>query len=129
MILQSPFTQIARHNVLQVRLHKGSQGAAVPFVPDLRAKRGDKVSQSSIAGSPEEEIGLTVFPRLFINRAYPTMKKHNPHTPILIREAAGTLPRVYARYGTFKYNTYITSLLEGKSLICGLHFSARKGES
>lgn len=27
------------------------------------------------------------------------MKKHNPHTPILIREAAGTLPRVYARYG------------------------------
>lgn len=27
------------------------------------------------------------------------MKKHNPHTPILIREAVGTLPRVYARYG------------------------------
>lgn len=37
--------------------------------------------------------------RSFLNRAYPTMKKHNPHTPILIREAAGTLPRVYARYG------------------------------
>ena len=27
------------------------------------------------------------------------MKKHNPQTPIMIREAAGTLPRVYARYG------------------------------
>ncbi|RDW72550.1 L51/S25/CI-B8 domain-containing protein [Aspergillus mulundensis] len=40
--------------------------------------------------------------RLFINRAYPTMKKHNPHTPILIREAAGTLPRVYARYALGK---------------------------
>lgn len=26
------------------------------------------------------------------------MKKHNPATPILLREAAGTLPKVYARY-------------------------------
>lgn len=31
-------------------------------------------------------------------RAYPTMKKNNPTTPILIREAAGTIPKVYARY-------------------------------
>ncbi|PWY90439.1 NADH dehydrogenase, alpha subcomplex, subunit 2 [Aspergillus sclerotioniger CBS 115572] len=37
--------------------------------------------------------------RSFLQRAYPTMKKHNPYTPILIREAAGTVPRVYARYG------------------------------
>ncbi|KAL3473520.1 thioredoxin-like protein [Aspergillus californicus] len=37
--------------------------------------------------------------RSFLKRAYPTMKKHNPHTPILIREASGTLPRVYARFG------------------------------
>ncbi|KAF9887957.1 hypothetical protein FE257_009479 [Aspergillus nanangensis] len=37
--------------------------------------------------------------RSFLQRAYPTMKKHNPHTPIMMREAAGTLPRVYARYG------------------------------
>lgn len=28
------------------------------------------------------------------------MKKNNPTTPILIREAAGTLPKIYARYGT-----------------------------
>ncbi|KAI6248832.1 NADH-ubiquinone oxidoreductase [Erysiphe necator] len=26
------------------------------------------------------------------------MKKNNPHIPIMIREAAGSLPRVYARY-------------------------------
>lgn len=26
------------------------------------------------------------------------MKHHNPHTPILIREASGVEPRVYARY-------------------------------
>lgn len=39
-------------------------------------------------------------PRSFLNRAYPTMKKHNPHTPIMMREASGTEPRVFARYGT-----------------------------
>jgi NADH dehydrogenase (ubiquinone) 1 alpha subcomplex subunit 2 len=27
------------------------------------------------------------------------MKKHNPHTPIMIREASGTEPTVYARFG------------------------------
>ncbi len=26
------------------------------------------------------------------------MNKNNPHTPIMLREAAGTRPRVYARY-------------------------------
>ncbi|KAJ5542810.1 NADH dehydrogenase (complex I) alpha subcomplex subunit 2 [Penicillium sp. DV-2018c] len=36
--------------------------------------------------------------RSFLNRAYPTMKKHNPQTPIMMREAAGTQPRVFARY-------------------------------
>lgn len=38
--------------------------------------------------------------RTFLNRAYPTMKKNNPQIPILIREAQGTLPKIYARYGT-----------------------------
>jgi hypothetical protein len=38
--------------------------------------------------------------RSFLSRAYPTMKKNNPNTPIMLREAAGTQPRVYARYGT-----------------------------
>ncbi|KAI9768970.1 MAG: hypothetical protein M1840_004566 [Geoglossum simile] len=36
--------------------------------------------------------------RTFLSRAYPTMKKNNPHTPIMIREASGTSPRVFARY-------------------------------
>ncbi|KAF3399882.1 hypothetical protein F1880_008148 [Penicillium rolfsii] len=39
-----------------------------------------------------------LFCQSFLNRAYPTMKKHNPHTPILMREASGTEPRVFARY-------------------------------
>ncbi|KYK57868.1 hypothetical protein DCS_04881 [Drechmeria coniospora] len=36
--------------------------------------------------------------RSFLARAYPTMKKNNPSLPILIREAAGTVPKIYARY-------------------------------
>lgn len=36
--------------------------------------------------------------RSFLLRSYPTMKHHNPHTPIMIREALNTQPRVFARY-------------------------------
>ncbi|KAF2659382.1 NADH dehydrogenase, alpha subcomplex, subunit 2 [Lophiostoma macrostomum CBS 122681] len=36
--------------------------------------------------------------RNFLTKSYPTMKKHNPHTPIMIREASGIEPKVYARY-------------------------------
>lgn len=36
--------------------------------------------------------------RAFLTRTYPTMKKHNPTIPIMLREAQGTLPKVYARY-------------------------------
>lgn len=38
-------------------------------------------------------------PRSFLKRAYPTMKKANPETPILIREASGVEPKIYARFG------------------------------
>ncbi|KAK0613068.1 hypothetical protein B0T17DRAFT_542717, partial [Bombardia bombarda] len=31
--------------------------------------------------------------RSFLTRAYPIMKKNNPLTPIMLREAAGTSPR------------------------------------
>ena len=37
--------------------------------------------------------------RSFLTRAYPIMKKNNPHIPIMLREALGTEPRVFARYG------------------------------
>lgn len=39
--------------------------------------------------------------RSFLTTQYPAIKKANPNTPILLREAAGTLPKVYARFGTF----------------------------
>ncbi|KAK6537069.1 hypothetical protein TWF281_001270 [Arthrobotrys megalospora] len=37
--------------------------------------------------------------RSFITKSYPVMKKNNPEIPILIREAQGVPPRVFARYG------------------------------
>ncbi|CAG9991281.1 unnamed protein product [Clonostachys byssicola] len=48
----------------------------------------------------------------FINRAYPTMKKNNPTIPILVREAQGTIPKVYARYD---FGTEKSQSLEGLS--------------
>jgi NADH dehydrogenase (ubiquinone) 1 alpha subcomplex subunit 2 len=39
------------------------------------------------------------------------MKKNNPSTPILLREAAGTLPKVYARY---EFGRELSQSLEGK---------------
>ncbi|KAF2116724.1 thioredoxin-like protein [Lophiotrema nucula] len=36
--------------------------------------------------------------RNFLTKSYPTMKKHNPHTPIMLREASNVEPKVYARY-------------------------------
>jgi Mitochondrial ribosomal protein L51 / S25 / CI-B8 domain len=39
------------------------------------------------------------------------MKKNNPYVPILIREASGTEPRVFARYGAslarYTYKIYM----------------------
>lgn len=44
--------------------------------------------------------------RSFLTRAYPTMKKNNPHTPIMLREALGTEPRVFTRYGMCAPKTF-----------------------
>lgn len=48
--------------------------------------------------------------RNFLQRSYPTMKKHNPHTPILIREASGTEPTLYARYSLSAHDTSTRAL-------------------
>ncbi|KAM7205365.1 NADH-ubiquinone oxidoreductase [Rhypophila sp. PSN 637] len=50
--------------------------------------------------------------RSFLARAYPIMKKNNPTTPIMLREAAGTLPKVYARY---EFGQEKSQTLEGLS--------------
>ena len=42
-----------------------------------------------------------LYARQFITSHYPTLKKHNPDLPILIRQAKGTPARVFARFGAF----------------------------
>jgi len=44
-------------------------------------------------------LQLMIVYRSFLKRAYPTMKHHNPNTPILIRECTGVEPKLWARYG------------------------------
>jgi len=54
--------------------------------------------------------------RSFLTRAYPIMKKNNPATPIMLREAAGTLPKVYARYGFGKEKSQSLEGLSDKEI-------------
>lgn len=49
--------------------------------------------------SGREPMLTSAYRRSFLTRAYPIMKKNNPSIPIMLREAQGTLPKVYARYG------------------------------
>ena len=57
--------------------------------------------------------------RAFLTRAYPTMKKNNPHTPILIREALGVEPKIWARYeyGREKMEP-LTGMLHPQAFTC-----------
>ena len=50
-------------------------------------------------GVTGDEQKLTSRCRSFLTRSYPAMKKANPSIPIMIREASGTEPTVYARFG------------------------------
>ncbi|ELR10571.1 hypothetical protein VC83_00223 [Pseudogymnoascus destructans] len=54
--------------------------------------------------------------RSFLARAYPTMKKYNPSTPIMIREAAGTQPQVFARYDFGKEKSELLAGLSDKEI-------------
>ncbi|KAF2135217.1 uncharacterized protein K452DRAFT_239771 [Aplosporella prunicola CBS 121167] len=54
--------------------------------------------------------------RQFLQRAYPTMKHHNPHTPIMIREALDIEPKVYARYEFGKEKMLPLKGLDDKSI-------------
>ncbi|KAF1996198.1 NADH dehydrogenase, alpha subcomplex, subunit 2 [Amniculicola lignicola CBS 123094] len=58
----------------------------------------------------------TQTPRTFLSRTYPTMKKHNPHTPIMLREARGTEPKVYARYEFGKEKVLALKDLDDKAI-------------
>lgn len=109
---QSTLPQLSRQNERQIRFQQGAQGAAFPALPDQRAQQCRPVCPPAIllatihsidihlAGKTPRETSTNMpnLLRSFLNRAYPTMKHHNPHTPIMIREALNTQPRVFARY-------------------------------
>lgn len=77
-------------------------------------------SSSSKQGSKQvgKQANQRAFPRKssrsFLTKSYPTMKKHNPSIPIMLREATGTLPRVYARY---EFGQEKSQSLEGTPLL------------
>ena len=84
------------------------QGEFVKIGPAMDAGARGRGRMESFGNGRELAFGKMVLDgknmadtnnRSFLARAYPTMKKNNPHTPIMLREAAGTQPRVYARYG------------------------------
>ncbi|KAK5233883.1 hypothetical protein LTR47_005001 [Exophiala xenobiotica] len=54
--------------------------------------------------------------RSFLKKAYPTMKRHNPNIPILIREAVGVEPKVWARYGLGREKSESLSGLSDKEI-------------
>ena len=64
--------------------------------------------QGTHAGVGAKQQDTDCLRRTFIKRAYPVMKKSNPSIPILIREATGVSPKVWARYGRrYEKPTYI----------------------
>ncbi|GAB7335267.1 hypothetical protein MBLNU13_g07676t1 [Cladosporium sp. NU13] len=65
--------------------------------------------------------------RSFLNRAYPTMKHHNPHTPIMIREALNTQPRVFARYEFGREKVEELSGLDDKAIESKIGALVREG--
>ncbi|CAN9451230.1 unnamed protein product [Alternaria sp. RS040] len=54
--------------------------------------------------------------RNFLTRSYPAMKKANPSVPIMIREASGTQPTVYARFDFGKERKLSLKGLDDKSI-------------
>ncbi|BFZ53153.1 hypothetical protein PYCC9005_000176 [Savitreella phatthalungensis] len=56
--------------------------------------KGLKELRFHFCHTSEASAGL----KQFLKSSYPTMKKHNPETPMLIREAFGVKPVVWARY-------------------------------
>jgi NADH dehydrogenase (ubiquinone) 1 alpha subcomplex subunit 2 len=61
------------------------------------------------------------------------MKKNNPNTPIMLREAAGTQPQVFARYGQSLSLLCISAKHTGVRmefiLTNGVEFGKEKSES
>lgn len=99
----SPGTSVdnAAKDVGQICFRQWPEGGPVPVLPDWRAQLRDEVRPANSTRAQSAAPMLMYVPacRSFLTRAYPIMKKNNPSIPIMLREAQGTLPKVYARYG------------------------------
>jgi hypothetical protein len=76
-------------------LQQQGTSSSIAGCNSLRRRQAQRRSET-LRLSPNSFLHID---RSFLLRAYPTMKKNNPNTPIMLRDAAGTVPRVYARYG------------------------------
>lgn len=79
----------------QIRIYTRTTRVEIPPEPVRFRERCYKVR----CEATRAQIGLDKDRRTFLRRAYPTMKHHNPNIPILIREANGIEPKLWARYG------------------------------
>ena len=99
-------------HVGQIRLLESAQGGALPLLPTVRAQQCSQVRDATFIQeitmndttmwylATYKDDSIDEFEsRSFLLRAYPTMKHHNPHTPIMIREALGIEPKMWTRYG------------------------------
>lgn len=87
-------------DVRQIRLLERLKRNTLPPLPYVSRKRIRKVLTKLCSCSSYYIWVCSHFRnRTFLKRAYPTMKKNNPHVPIMIREAMGVEPRIWARYG------------------------------
>lgn len=57
------------------------------------------------------------------------MKKNNPTIPILVREAQGTIPKVYARYGTTLLRIRKIGVGNSKLMAATIDFGTEKSQS
>src|ERR1700760_3277379 len=86
----------------QICLPSKPERAQISPMPNFGPKRCSTVCHLSRRSKYPSRPMRAHNNRSFLLRTYPTMKKHNPHTPILIREASNTQPKVWARYGVLQ---------------------------
>lgn len=68
---------------------------------------GEHAWQSDQVGETADDSSLVtaMIIRAFVEKSYLGIKEKNPHLPILVREALGTPPRAFARFGEGAWQT------------------------
>lgn len=90
-----------RFHLCQTSEHSAATRSAISLQESFYLFSMDTLMQErSSLSDPIQAIQVSadISYRAFLTRAYPTMKKNNPHIPILIREAMGVEPKIWTRY-------------------------------